>query len=111
MPPLSGYVLAPLSIPEQVALAVIRYFPADQWGNALNVARLESGWNPEAHNTAGEDSRGIFQVNIAPGANPRYADRDLFDVETNVAVASEIYRGWQNWGAWYNSAVALGLPT
>lgn len=110
MPPLPSFALTPLSNAEQVALAVIRYFPRDQWGNALNVFRLESGYDPNAHNTNGEDSRGIAQINVAPGANPQYADADLFDIETNVAIASQIYAQWGNWGAWFNSAVALGLP-
>lgn len=56
-----------------------------------------------------EDSRGHFMINIERNANPQYADWNLFDTETNVRAAREIYDarritegptgGWLAWTA------------
>ena len=83
--------------------ALIRvFFPRAAWNCAAGILMCESGGNPFAHNPSGEDSRGLYQINVGPGANPQYATLDLYDPVINVAVASVIYRGWGNWGPWRN---------
>ena len=44
----------------------------------LPIMHLESSGNPNAHNRSGEDSRGLFQINVRPGASPSWA-RELGD--------------------------------
>jgi hypothetical protein len=94
--------------------AVERWRPlvASQFGpltdSMLAVMQLESGGDPTAHNpgvNGSEDSWGLFQVNrLAWGHTPA----ELVDPATNVALARQIY-DQQGFGAWYNSARALGL--
>lgn len=93
---------------ESYRAIVARYFPADQVDNALAVMSLESQGRAGAHNTNGEDSRGLYQINVGPGANPSLASSNLFDPETNIRVAAQMYqeRGWQPWSA----ARSLGMP-
>jgi hypothetical protein len=49
------------------------------------IGRRESGLNPFAWNNSGEDSRGLYQINVR--ANPKYADVNLFDPVTNATIA------------------------
>ena len=81
------------------------WFGADAQ-TACAVCMAESRGDPTAHNTNGEDSRGIFQINVAPNANPGYAAEDLFDPWTNARVAHEIWqaRGWQPWTTYTGGA-------
>ena len=68
---------------------------------AVDIAKCESSFNTEAHNTSGEDSRGLWQINVASKANPQYASYDLFDPQVNANVAYAIYKAWgNNFGAW-----------
>jgi hypothetical protein len=68
---------------------------------AVEICRCESGFNTNAHNTSGEDSRGLMQINVAPNANPQYQFYDLFNPVINTEVAYQIYtaRGnsFQDW--------------
>lgn len=91
---------APMSPAMERYRALVRkYFPADQVEMALAVMNRESEGNKSAHATDGEDSRGLFQVNVSPNANPGYASRNLYDPETNIRTAAEIYKqsGWSPW--------------
>lgn len=63
------------------------------------IAMAESGGNTAAHNNKGEDSRGLGQVNIGPGANTDLANLDLFDPAQN-AKAMRIVYDRQGPGAW-----------
>lgn len=92
---------------EVVALAGL-YFPADQVENAVNVAQLESAFWTAARNTSGEDSRGLWQINVGEGAHPHLAKWNLFDPQINAYFAFDIWQS-SGWRAWYNSAKALGL--
>lgn len=58
---------------------------------ALQIAYCESGYNSNAHNLAGEDSRGLMQINVAANANPQYKNYNLFDPGINTRVAYQIY--------------------
>jgi len=92
--PWSPQMAASGAPPDLVAL-VQKYFPPDQWDNALAVAQGESGWNPNAWNQSGENSQGYFQINRA--AHPNAGN--MFDPEANVAYAAQLYKqqGWQPW--------------
>lgn len=57
---------------------------------AVQISRCESDFNTNAHNTAGEDSRGIMQINV--NAHPEYIPLDLFNPAVNAMVAFEVYR-------------------
>lgn len=63
------------------------------------IALGESGGNTAAHNTKGEDSRGLWQINIGPGANTDLAGMDLFDPMVN-ARAAKIVLNRQGLNAW-----------
>jgi len=62
-----------------------------------------------AHNTAGEDSRGLWQINIGPGANTDLAHMNLFDPVQNAEAAVIVWKR-QGWRAWYNCAKLKGVP-
>lgn len=79
-------------------------------GNALGVIDLESGGNPNAHNTAGEDSRGLFQLNVGPGAHTAWADKALYDPLTNARYALLLWQAAEDWRDWWEAAGILGLP-
>lgn len=92
---------------EVYALASL-YFPLEEIDNAVNVAFCESGFRTNAHNTAGEDSRGLWQINVVAAAHPDLAAFNLFDPQLNAYFAAQIWRQ-SGWRAWYNSARSLGL--
>ena len=92
----------------EVALLVAMYWPWDEQDNALAVAVLESGLDTGAWNVSGEDSRGLWQVNVAPGAHPDLATSNLWDPMVNAFWAYNIWKE-SGWRAWYNSALRLGL--
>ena len=52
----------------------------------LAIMACESGGDPKARNGTGEESRGLFQINIK--ANPKYAGLDLYDPVVNAEVAA-----------------------
>jgi hypothetical protein len=55
------------------------------------IGKQESGFDPLAWNQSGEDSRGIYQINL--DANPRYAGLDLFDPVVNANIAARDFIG------------------
>lgn len=92
---------------EVYALAIM-YWGVEEADNAVAICYLESGFNTAAHNLQGEDSRGLWQINVVPGAHPQLADANLFDPQVNAYWAYQIWckAGWR---AWYNNASRLGL--
>ena len=56
---------------------------------ALKICFCESSFNTQAHNTTGEDSRGLMQINV--NAHPNYSSLNLFDPQINANVAYEIF--------------------
>lgn len=78
---------------------VRRHFAVNQ-DIALAIAMAESGLNLDAHNTSGEDSRGLWQINVAPDANPQYASWNLYDPDLNAQAAFEISSGGTYWCPW-----------
>lgn len=64
--------------------------PTHVW---LPIMHLESGGNPLAHNPRGEDSRGLFQINMAvQGIRNRLARYNLFDPIVNAMAI--LQRDW-----------------
>lgn len=51
------------------------------------IMNMESGGNPESWNQSGEDSRGLFQINLS--AHPQWQDLNLFDPAINAQIAAE----------------------
>jgi hypothetical protein len=79
-----------------VILIIKKYFGKD-WKIAKAVAKTESHLNCDAVGDNG-NSFGLFQIYIP--AHPEYANLDLFDCETNIRCAYEIYRERRNFSAW-----------
>lgn len=84
-------------------LAAIDYaagFRGQSLTTIIAIQLSESGGNIYAHNTSGEDSRGISQINVAPGAHPDLAGLDLFDPFINALQAFHISSGGADYTAW-----------
>ena len=76
---------------------------------AVKICQCESGFNTQAHNTTGEDSRGLMQINVSANANPQYSYLNLFDPAINTRVAFEIFQArGKNFRDW-TCARNLGL--
>ena len=84
----------------EVALLAALYFPFGEVEHAIAVAFRESGFRTGAHNTSGEDSRGLMQINVGPGAHPQLAAWNLFDPQVNMYFAGQLFRE-QGWRPWY----------
>lgn len=92
--------LPPSYISDTYAADIVRrHFNINQ-DISLAVAIAESGLNINAHNTSGEDSRGIYQINVAPNANPQYASWDLYDPEVCAQAAYEVSSSGSYWCPW-----------
>ena len=80
-------------IPDEVILSALLQagFTKSEATTMLAVALAESGGNANAHNPRGEDSRGLFQINIGPGANTDLAGMDLYDPYENAKAAKIVY--------------------
>lgn len=92
---------------EVVVLATL-YWPLEEVDNAVEVCRLESGFRTHAWNNQGEDSRGLWQINVSTSAHPELRHVNLYDPQVNAYHAARIWR-FSGWRAWYNSAKQLGL--
>lgn len=84
-------------------------FRGDALVNAVATAQAESS-SFSAHNQRGEDSRGSWQINVAPNANPKYATWNLFDPYVNARAAFEISGGGKNWNPWSVWHMSAGAP-
>lgn len=92
----------------EVTMLAAMYWPLGEVDNAVDVAFLESGFRTHAWNNTGEDSRGLWQVNVSTGAHPHLATTNLFDPQVNAYHAAEVWKQ-SGWRAWYNSAMRLHL--
>ena len=90
---------------------VMRYLPADQWGNSLLIAHCESRGDPQAYNKSG--ATGLFQIVRSWAMGQRWGrvfhepDRTwveakewLMNVKNNVQRAAQIFERNGGWGAW-----------
>ncbi|MCK9250997.1 MAG: phage tail tape measure protein [Solirubrobacteraceae bacterium] len=65
---------------------------------ATAIAGGESTYNPRAHATRGEDSRGLWQINLdAHGWARKW---NLWDPVTNAKAMHRVSGGGKNWGPW-----------
>lgn len=116
----------PQEAPQDLVVAVREFFPESEWDNALNVARLESGWDPFAladttdarHpcgsvigsrgnvNITAERSVGYFQINSCNF--PTWEWARLYNTRHNVGTAHMLWAE-RGWSPWYFSARTLGL--
>ncbi len=74
-------------------------------GTWVAVALAESGGNANAHNPRGEDSRGLWQINMRAHTS-WLAGRNLFDPATNAWAAKKVCdsQGVRAWGAYTNGS-------
>lgn len=102
--------------PNQVrAIAYQAGFRGQGLNTAVQVAGAESARIPTNRYAPGpqEDSRGLWQINIAPTANPRYASANLYNPLVNARIAYAMSQGGKNWSPWttYTSGKYLHEPT
>lgn len=109
----------------EVLALVVKYFPADQVGNAMAVSRCESSHSNAigALNSNGTRDWGVFQLNdggtlqaaltrIKVSFNgTQDAQRRALDAETNVKAARAIYdsRGWAPWVCAFKTGIVASL--
>jgi hypothetical protein len=113
--------------PAELAQLVVEFWPQEQWDNAVEISRLESGWSPFAENNTvdaqhpcgshlaflngvevtAERSIGWYQIN-ACNLPPDWRPEHLFNSRHNVGTAHDMWtnRGWR---PWFFSAQKLGL--
>ena len=76
--------------------------------NMLAIAGRESRYVPTVHNsTYPDDSRGELQINVLPGANPKFRGWNLYDPYVNARAAHELFKaaGYKPWvGVGYGNA-------
>lgn len=96
--------------PEDLKKYVKKYFPEEEYVNALLVVNFESWFESDAENINTDDhkstDRGYFQINDH-WHHEKYDWEDIYDVEVNVRVASEVFKARQNtWEPWYGAKKA-----
>lgn len=93
--------IAPVKLEATSAELIDQYFPADARPTATAIMMAESSGNSWAvgHNTNGTTDSGLFQINSIHADRVNGDLSSLLDPETNVRVASEIYReqGFSPW--------------
>lgn len=100
-----GSVLVPDSQIAQIVCASWGDLPYSEQITAFAIMIAESGGYADAWNQCGEDSRGLAQINVGPGANTQYASLDLFNPTINSQVARLIYNaaaGFTPWSTFNN---------
>lgn len=111
--------------PVELQSAIAEFWPPEEFENAAEVARLESGWDAfallntaarygcgasigqvDGVNVTGERSVGYFQINACNF--PSWEWQRFYNARHNAGTAHMLWaaRGWQ---PWYFSAKKLGL--
>lgn len=72
---------------------VVRQMAATVIGESGGYDEETGQWyvNTDAHNQSGENSRGIGQINIAPGGNTDLSGMNLFDPQENAKAMRIVY--------------------
>jgi hypothetical protein len=83
---------------EIYGFAVQAGFTPDQAATMTAIALAESAGGAGAHNPRGEDSRGLWQINVQ--AHPRLAQEDLYDPLVNARAAYEVSRQGRDVSPW-----------
>src|SRR5665811_255519 len=73
-------------------------FSPDQAATMTAIALAESGGRTDAHNPRGEDSRGLWQINVR--AHEHLEDVDLYDPRVNAEAAFQVSRGGADISPW-----------
>lgn len=73
-------------------------FSPDQACTMTAIALAESGGNSGAHNPVGENSKGLWQINVA--AHTDLAGTNLYDPVENAKAAFRVSRGGQDVSPW-----------
>ena len=73
---------------------------------AAAVALAESGGNPTIQNRQGANVWGLWQINIAPNANPEYSRAQVLDPLGNAKAAVAISGNGTNWNPWQTYTAA-----
>lgn len=84
------------------------YEPGDKAATAAAIAMAESNGNPLAHNTKGEDSRGLMQIN-----GDAWGPLSVFDPVKNMQNSLHISKGgtdFHDWSTYKNGAYRQYLP-
>lgn len=87
-----------LSAQEIYRYARMAGFTPDEATTMTAIALAESGGNTGAHNPVGEDSRGLWQINVA--AHPSLAGTDLSDPLANARAAYDVSHGGADISPW-----------
>jgi cell wall-associated NlpC family hydrolase len=74
-------------------------FSPDQATTMTAIALAESGGHGDAHATSGEDSRGLWQINMAAHAST-FSGVDLYDPIANAKAAYEVSNHGQDISPW-----------
>jgi hypothetical protein len=120
--------VAPPDCPLELWVSICTFWPQEEWLNAANVARLESGFDAFADaDTTGpgapcgaalgtvsgvevmaEHSVGYFQVNVCN--YPTWVWQRLWNAYQNAGTAHMIWaNAGESWSPWYFSCRKLGL--
>jgi cell wall-associated NlpC family hydrolase len=90
--------VAVLSAREIYRYARMAGFSPDQSATMTAIALAESGGNSGAHNPHGENSQGLWQINVA--AHPDLTGVNLYDPLENARAAFRVSRGGQDVSPW-----------
>lgn len=103
--PASAATISDVTIAQAAANAGLPSCRGVSLGTWVAVALAESGGNTAAHATRGEDSRGLWQINMRAHAS-WVGNRNLYDPAVNAWAAKKVCDG-QGIGAW--SAYTTGM--
>ena len=114
--------------PAELAESIREFWPEEEWNNAADIARLESGWSafavadtrkpgvpcgallrttPDGVRVVAEYSLGWFQIN-ACNLPPDWLPENLYNTRHNAGTAHAMWAE-RGWSPWYFSAKQLGL--
>ncbi len=113
-------------LPQELAVAILEFWPEAEWDNAASISYLESGWDAfalldstDAAHPCGapiqpiggvaitaERSVGYFQVNSCNFPDWEWAR--LYNARHNAGTAHMLWAE-RGWSPWYFSAQTLGL--
>ena len=83
-------------------------FTPDQAVTMTAIALAESDGNASAHNPRGEDSRGLWQINVA--AHPDLGRRNLYDPLENAKAAFQVSGGGRDVSPWTTTHGGAAAP-
>jgi nucleoid-associated protein YgaU len=72
---------------------------AAQVNMAVKIAFAESRWNTDAHNANGEDSRGLWQINVNPAVRAN-SWGNLYNPAVNAKAMCDVSDAGSNWRPW-----------